>query len=104
MAKGEDGPVRQRHGMGEGDGPMRGGNFGVGALPGTRSIPGKDHDTARMLDDRERGCGPSVHMGSHKMSAAAAPDHGPHGHSSAMHDHMPEGKRPHHIRGGKAGE
>lgn len=88
---------RQRHMMGEGKGGMKGGDFGVGTYPGEKVIKGEQH-AAEMLSDSERAVGPSVHLGKHKMHATAVPDHGPHHHPQATHDHMPSGKRAHHVK------
>jgi hypothetical protein len=75
---GSDG-VRQRKMMASGDGPMSGGNFGVGSIPGTRTagrMGGTWSKTSdgEMCSDKER-CRP-IKSGGMMMHAQAHPDHG----------------------------
>lgn len=96
-----DGGMRQHKTMAEG-GKISGerNDFGVGATPGTRSIPMGGHDSGKVLPDHERGCGPAIPRGGNEMHATADSDHGEHGHNHKIHsEHLPKGKRPHHVGG-----
>ena len=105
--KNEGGPTRQRHMMGEGEGGMKGGDFGVSMYPGRRTIGSHGdhmpHDGVH-LGDHERAGPPALHMGDDKMHATAHSHHGPHHHDHEHHHRAPEGKRPHHVDGHKGHE
>jgi hypothetical protein len=79
------GGERQRHMMGEGKGPMSGGDFGIGATPGTRKIAGRPA-SGSVLSDSERSAGPAIGMGRGKMAATAHSDHGEHRHFRSYAD------------------
>ena len=98
------GMTRQRHMMGEGEGAMKGGDFGVGPVPGTHRMRGMGehmpHDGVH-LGDHERAGPPSLEMGEGRMHATAHSHHGPHHHHEHPdHPHREE-VRPHHVDGHK---
>ena len=72
--------TRQRYGMAEGNGPMKGGDFGVGALPGSGAIPGDKKAMYKDLGPGDRAGGETVGLGKGKMGSQPHPDHGPHKH------------------------
>ena len=91
---------RQRHQMGEGRGPMKGGDFGVSTYPGRETVGGHGdhmHHDAIVLSDSQRAGPPGLHMGDGSMAATAHSRHGPHGHDHGHHHVAPEGHRPHHV-------
>ena len=96
------GGTRQRHRMGTGEGPVPGGNFGVGPLPGTHTTHGHGdhmpHDGV-MLHDDHRSNPPMLHQGDGNMHATAHSHHGPHHHDHGHHHQAPRGTQPHHIGG-----
>jgi hypothetical protein len=98
---GEGGAVRQRHRMGEGEGAMKGENFGVGSMPGTHIVGNHGdhmpHDGMHLADEHRSGP-PALDQGKGMMGATAHSHHGPHHHHS---DKMSEETRPHHIDGKK---
>jgi hypothetical protein len=100
----EDGAVRQRNRMGQGGGAMKEDSFGVGPLPGTHIAMNHGehmpHDGVHLHDDHRSGP-PSIDMGDDMMDATAHSHHGPHHHDHDMHEHAPEGHRPHHVMGHK---
>jgi len=92
--------IRQRQRMGRGEGPMAGGSFGVGSIPGTHVMHSHGehmpHDGVHLAD-HERAGPPMLHQGKGNMHATAHSNHGPHHHP---HEHVhkaPEGMRPHHV-------
>jgi hypothetical protein len=79
MGGGSGGGVRQRAGMGMGDGAMKGDTFGVGPLPGTKvAMRHGSHmkSDGEVFSDKERSGPPGIKIGS-GMSATAHSDHGP---------------------------
>lgn len=72
------GGERQRHGMGEGRGPMKSSDFGIGSLPGTERIKGDTGIMGKELSDSERACAPAFRHSRGDMRATANSDHGPH--------------------------
>ena len=75
--------LRQHQTNARGDGPTKGGDFGVSEYPGRSMIAGDRKIMGGELSDKERGCGRPVPMGEGQMGASRNPDHGPHGHRKA---------------------
>jgi hypothetical protein len=75
--------IRQRHMMGEGDGPMKGGDFGVSEYPGKRKLS-IEADSNKILADAERAQVPTAMAGKRRMGRQGEIDHGPHMHHEAM--------------------
>jgi len=96
------GSTRQRNQMGMGDGPLAGGSFGIGSLPGTHHLDGMGshmpHDGV-MLHDEHRAGPPALHQGDDAMHATAHSRHGPHDHPHSHHHPHPKETRPHHVGG-----
>ncbi|HUY05030.1 MAG TPA: hypothetical protein VMV33_17260 [Rhodocyclaceae bacterium] len=67
--------TRQHQHMATGKGPVSGGNFGIGKLPGTANIPAPAGDGGRMLSDGERSAKPSG-GGGRRMGECGDVDHG----------------------------
>lgn len=97
---GEGGAVRQRHRMAEGGGPMGGGGFGVGPIPGTHMLQNHGahmpHDGVHLADEHRSGP-PAIAVGD-GMHATAHSHHGPHNHNPRHHS-APNHTRPHHVDG-----
>ena len=68
--------IRQRQAMGRGEGPFKAETFGVGAYPGSRSIPGKPD--GGILTDEMRGIGRPVGTANDCLPTQRNADHGPH--------------------------
>jgi hypothetical protein len=98
MSSEDHGPTRQRFMEGTTGGVMKGGDFGIGPLPGTKRYPPPDSEETmgRTLKDSERCCPGAIEGGRRSMGATAAPDHGPHHHRDPMAGER--GMRPHHVK------
>lgn len=102
MIGNRDGGIRQRKQMAMGGGPLPGGNFGVGSIPGTHHLQGHGdhvpHDGVH-LHDHHRSGPPALHQGDGNMHATAHSHHGPHHHSHQHHHVAPKGTQHHHVGG-----
>jgi hypothetical protein len=79
-------PIGQHKMMAESGGVMAGGNFGVGAVPGSSRIKAPEGaPTGKMLPDSERAGTPNFKISDNHMHATANPGHGPHHHPHAIH-------------------
>ena len=72
--------IRQHQRMARGEGPMKGGDFGVGPLPGSGAISGDRAAMTKELSEKDRAVGDVIGGGRGRMGSQPHPDHGPHKH------------------------